>query len=151
MFGNGDFDEDSPMSNPYAEDRTAYSTVSTYKRPHKNSILSIQSQNIPKPIECEYCHTKNRNLLVKCSDQGCFRWFCNSDKVKGGTGSHIFLHLKKANHKVIELHRNRNCKIGKIKCFKCKSNKVFALGMIISNKMISCRECFNETEANVGD
>ena len=98
--------------------------------------------NRPATIMCEYCQSKNSELLIKCIDDNCNRWFCNSERVKGAVSSHIFLHLKKANHTVIELHQHRFCKIGKVKCNSCGNDNVFSLGMLLETHQIYCRQCF---------
>ena len=117
----------------------------------QNSFSSMISCPAPRSaVMCEYCKTKNHDLLIKCIDNSCNRWFCNSDKVKvkGAKKSHIFIHLKELDHKMIELHRSRKCKIGKIECFTCKHNKVFALGMILDSHKIMCRDCLIKSKLN---
>ncbi|OMJ83072.1 hypothetical protein SteCoe_16051 [Stentor coeruleus] len=124
-------------------DSSFISQISNVKtRTRQNSISSIVSCPVSKiAFSCEYCNIKNHDILVKCIDEGCNRWFCNSDKVKGVAGSHIVLHLNKLGHKVIELHNKRHCRIGKIKCIRCGNNKLFSLGMVLETKHIVCRDC----------
>lgn len=130
-------DENDPLNNSFVSE---LSNVNT--RTRQNSISSITSCPTSKlAFSCEYCNTKNYDLLVKCIDQSCNRWFCNNDKVKGAVGSHIILHLKETGHKVIELHNKRHCRIGKIKCIRCGNNKLFSLGMQLETKHIICRDC----------
>ena len=108
----------------------------------------VKSKN---PIICGYCQCKSNDLLIKCIDANCNRWFCNSDLVKGAVGSHIYLHLNKSNHKVIELHRNRHCKIGKIECKICKEDKVFSLGMHVYSHELYCRQCSIDRKISVDE
>ncbi|OMJ83073.1 hypothetical protein SteCoe_16052 [Stentor coeruleus] len=133
-------DDNDPLNNSFV---SQLSNIKT--RTRQNSITSIESvTSCPASkiaFSCEYCNTKNHDLLVKCIDQSCNRWFCNNDKVKGAAGSHIILHLNKAGHKVIELHNKRHCRIGKIKCIRCGNNKLFSLGMLLETKHIVCRDC----------
>ena len=120
---------------------------------HQNSFISVASCPASgiNQMMCEYCKTKNHETLIKCIDEHCNRWFCNSDKVKGAGGSHIFLHLKKANHKVVDLHPLRQCKFGKIKCISCTSDKVFSLGILLDTRQIYCRMCFNSMRRDIND
>lgn len=85
----------------------------------------------PDEYVCFYCKNKDQTSLVKCEDNGCSRWFCNST-IKGVSDSHIVSHLNGTSHKKIGLHPSNNFADITIECSECSSRNAFLLGFVLS-------------------
>lgn len=101
---------------------------------------------------CFYCGNHQTDTLVRCTHEGCGRWFCNSYGVNRA-GSHIVLHLVKARHRSIMLHPENPLGEELIRCFTCNSGNIFLLGIvpskIESTLIFLCRErCLSRSSLN---
>lgn len=99
------------------------------------------------PLEhCLYCRNHNVMTVALCQ---CGLWFCNSSG-NAQSGSHIFVHLMKSSHKIIENHPQNVNHSGKYECAKCKKNDAFVLE-ILPDGSILCRKCCQKFRENNRD
>ncbi|TKR93806.1 hypothetical protein L596_008196 [Steinernema carpocapsae] len=85
----------------------------------------IDMYNLPAHA-CRYCGIHDKSCVAQCL--GCKKWFCNG---KGSTtGSHIVLHLVRAQHREVALHRDGTLGDTQLECYQCGSKNIFVLGFI---------------------
>jgi len=96
-----------------------------------------------KEVRCHYCGIINTELLIKCNEKDCQRWFCNG-RTDDYSASHIVFHLTKSKHK--EVFVTNKSQVGEmvLECYNCASKNIFLLGFLEAKDgesgFILCRE-----------
>ena len=104
---------------------------------------SVSLNNLHKST-CTYCLNSNPKTLSQCYE--CKQYFCNS--VMPEFGSHLIIHLVRAKHKTIKLHKESALGDIILECFFCGRRNIFALGFAPyrankTNELIICCRKFN--------
>lgn len=94
--------------------------------------------------KCAYCLNTDHRSLGHCLE--CKQYFCNS--VLPEVGSHLVLHLVRAKHRQVQLHRDSALGDLILDCIFCRKRNVFTLGIAPhwenkSNDIIICCRNFN--------
>ncbi len=75
---------------------------------------------------CRYCFYSDPSSVVRCGVCRC--WFCNGSG--GAAGSHAVIHLVRAKHREVVLHKDGPLGEMPLECYACGARNVFTLGFI---------------------
>uniref|UniRef100_A0A7S3A9Q6 Upf1 domain-containing protein n=1 Tax=Rhodosorus marinus TaxID=101924 RepID=A0A7S3A9Q6_9RHOD len=95
------------------------------------------------PYACAYCGIHDPACVVKDNKDG--KWFCNARSKT--PGSHIVMHLVRARHREVTLHKDSPLGETILECYNCGNRNVFMLGFVPAQGdsvvVLLCRECLH--------
>jgi regulator of nonsense transcripts 1 len=129
-----------PIHIPQIEDNLNNTEI---EESYRKELEDDFEENPNQEMRCAYCGICNPNLLVRCIEKDCQRWFCNG-RVDDYSASHAVFHLTKSKHK--EVFVGEQSQVGEmvLECYSCSSKNIFLLGFLESisgdSGFILCRE-----------
>ncbi len=81
------------------------------------------SRNLARS-KCAYCQNTDHKCLGQCME--CKQYFCNT--VLSEIGSHLVVHLVRAKHRQVRLHKDSSLGHLVFECLFCRKRNVFTLG-----------------------
>jgi len=129
-------------SNLEKHDQVDHDTV-LKKMQEIEDLVDNEAEDYTKEVRCHYCGIINTQLLIKCNEKDCQRWFCNG-RTDDYSASHIVFHLTKSKHK--EVYVTNSTQVGEmvLECYNCASKNIFLLGFLEAKDgesgFILCRE-----------